>query len=260
MLGNGLVWDPEQYIHGNYFQNKVSETFRKSFSVQPFGSILDIGCGDGQYSNSLAKELKNGQILGIDDSEEMIKYANQHWACKNLFFEVHSIEEFHPAQAFDFALSFWCLHWTNIDKSFPNIFHALKNGGQLYAVFSSFSNNSVLQIWHELAKQGPYQDLAKEYINLNKQYTDFFYRVTNTLNKLPFKQVKLNLKTARVSLPHIDYFKNFLLTMPFMKTFSSEIDKELIEAMLSAFQNMCQRKYGSELYYETRPIFLEAIK
>ena len=255
-----VVWDPEQYTRGNFFQNEVSEAFRKRFSVEPFGDILDIGCGDGQFINSVANNIKHGHILGIDSSTDMVRHAYQHWSRKNLTFETHRIEDFQQSLAFDFALSFWCLHWTDITVSFPNIFHALKNEGRMYAVFSSFSDNSILQTWHELAKQNRYSVLTDRYNKSSNQYRYYFYHVLNTLSQLPFKQIKLHLETTRTYLPNIDYFKNLLLTMPFMKTFPAEIIDDLIEEMLITFQNMCQKKYGGKLYYETRPIFLEAIK
>ena len=255
-----MVWDPEQYVRGNYFQNEVSDVFRRSFNVEPCGNILDIGCGDGQYSSVLANHIKHGQILGIDSSADMVKHANQHWARENLSFEVHSIEAFQPHLSFDFALSFWCLHWTNINESLPNIFHALKHGGRMYAVLSSFSDNSILQTWQELAKQNRYRELTDQYIGNDSQVQEYFYRVVNILNQLPFKQVKINLKITRTYLPTIDYFENLLRTMPFMKAFPKMIIDDLINDMLNEFQTICQRRYGGKLYYETRPIFLEAIK
>lgn len=256
MLGNGVGWSPEQYVQGNYFQHKINESFRKSFNVEFFGSILDIGSGDGQYSSLLADNVQRGSILGIDNSTEMVMHARNNWARENLSFEVQNIEEFQQSETFDFILSFWCLHWTNINASFFNIFNSLKSGGKMYAVFSSFSDNSILQSWQELAKQSRYKDLTERYFNVIRPNNGFFYDVINTLYRLAFSQVKLNLKTTLIYLPNIDHFRNLLLNMPFTKTMSSEI----IEALINEFQSICQRKYGGKLYYETRPIFLEAIK
>jgi trans-aconitate methyltransferase len=255
-----VEWDPEQYVRGNYFQNKVSDVFRRGFNVEPCGNILDIGCGDGQYSSVLATHIKHGQILGIDSSADMVKHANQHWARENLSFEVQSIDAFQSHILFDFVLSFWCLHWTNIHKSLPNIFHALKPGGRVYAVFSSFSDNSILHAWQELAKQNRYRELTKQYVRNKNQDQNYFYRVVNILNQLPFKQVKINLKITRIYLPRIDYFENLLRIMPFTKAFPKVIVEALIHDLLNLFQTSCQQKYGGKLYYETRPIFLEAIK
>lgn len=247
-------------MRGNYFQTNVNEAFRKSFTVQPHGTILDVGCGDGQYSNLLAKNVKQSRILAIDSSEGMIQHANQHWAHKNLSFEVCNIEEFDKPFAFDFALSFWCLHWTNIELAFPNIFNALKNGGRLYAVLSSFSDNSILQAWRELGKLDRHKDLLHTNNNVKNNVNNLFFRVVNIFNQLAFKQTKLDIKTVRVCLPNADYFKHLLRTMPFITALPSEKMEGIIDDLLEAFQTICLRKYGGKLYYETRPIFLEAVK
>lgn len=255
-----MDWNPENYTKGNYFQNETSEAFRKNFPVQPFGRILDVGCGDGQYTRFLADHVKNGHVIGIDSSAEMIKHANQYWANKSLSFELHNIEEYQPTDSFDFILSFWCLHWTDISLSFPNMFHSLAEGGRIYALFSSFSSNSIYQTCYELARQQRYDFLTERYINSSNEYQYYFYRVLNTLLQLPFKQLKLNLKTTHVYFPDISYFKNLLLTMPFIKTFPPDDVNDIIEDLLEVFQEHCHRKYGGKLYYETRPIYLEAIK
>ncbi len=208
----------------------------------------------------MAEQFKEATILGIDKSEDMVHHANQHWARDNLSFETHSIETYQPHCLFDFILSFWCLHWTDIELAFPNMYHALKDGGRIYAVFSSFSGNSIFETWHELTKQNRYRDLLDHYITSNDTSNTYFYSALNILNQLPFKQVKLNVKSIRVLLPDIDYFKNLLLSMPFAKRHDTAITEDLIADMIISFQEMCQRKYDGKLYYETRPIYLEALK
>lgn len=255
-----MTWEPQQYVLGNYFQTQVNELFCKSFSREPAGDILDVGCGDGYYSNRLATIYKKSRILGIDSSPEMIKHANQLWARANLSFEVHRIEDFHQQSAFDFVLSFWCLHWTSIDESLLNIFQALKKEGILYAVFSSFSDNSIFQIWQELARQGRHTQLAEEYVETLDSYTNYFYYVLNILARIPFKHMKLDLKTVRIFLPTIDYLQHLILTLPFIQQIPEGVRDELIMDMLGAFMQICQRKYAGKLYYETRPIFLHAVK
>ncbi|RUR17122.1 class I SAM-dependent methyltransferase [Legionella septentrionalis] len=255
-----MSWDPEEYKSGNYFQKETSDAFCKNFNIVPYGNILDIGCGDGAYSHALANKLMQGHIHGIDSSIEMIHHAVKHWTQSNLSFAVHDIETFYAAEAFDFALSFWCLHWTRIELSLPNIFYALKPGGKFYAIFSSFSGNSISQVWHELMTNCYYRDLTKQYVNSDNSLQNYFLRVIRVLAALPYKQIRLNLHNTHTLLPSIAYFKNLLLTMPFMKSFPEEIMQELLEAMLDTFQAICKRRYGGQLYYATRPIFLEAIK
>lgn len=254
-----MVWDPKQYALGNFFQQEINEICRKRFTTEPSGAILDAGCGDGQYSHFLANTV-DGTILGIDSSEEMIRHARQHWACNNLDFEVQRLEDLQRPDTFDFILSFWCLHWTNIDLSFANLYQALKPGGSLYAVLSSFSENSISQTWQELASQERYIDLAKKIPPSASQESPYFLRVVNLLNRLPFRQVKLDIQNSRVFLPGIDYFRQMLLSMPFIKSIPADMQEQFIDDMTATFQNNCQHRYHGKLYYETRPIFLEAIK
>lgn len=249
-----MSWEPECYTRGNYFQNEINEWFRREFRIKPFGNILDVGCGDGQYTHTLASQIKHGRILGIDSSAAMIRYANQHWATANLQFEVHAIETFCPSLAYDFVLSFWCLHWTNIALALTTIYRALKPGGRLYAVFSALSDNSMLQAWHELSKRSAYQTQQQKYQDpSNKQY---LYQVINLLTRLPFRQVNIYSKITATQLPHLDYFLHLLKTMPFAQTYSEQTLLDLC----ATFQTICQKKHGGNLYYETRPIFIEAIR
>ncbi len=255
-----MIWDPEQYVLGNYFQTQINEKFRSTFSVRPFGDILDVGCGDGQYTSFLAKTYKNSQILAIDSSPEMIAHARDYWTSKNLSFEVQRIEKYQQSYMFDFVLSFWCLQWTKIEVALANIYEALKIEGRFYATFSSFSESSVLQIWHELAKRGQHREIANENIQRLLPYTNYFYRVLSALNRIPFRQVKMDLQTYRIALPNINYMKNLILILPAIKRVPESLHEELVADMLDAYAHICQHKYGGKLYYETRPIFIEAVK
>lgn len=252
-------WIPEEYIQGKYFQNQLSEAFSKRMSVMPFGNVLDIGCGDGQFTHQWANQIK-GNVLGIDNSMEMIRYANLHWPHDNLSFEVHNIEQFQSRSRFDFILSFWCLHWTNLNLSLPHMYHALKPKGRVYAILSSCSGNSISYIGHELAKEERYRTIVGHFVTASESSQNYFLQLISILNQLSFKQVKLKVESTRVLLPSMEYFKNLISALPFIKNCAAEVSHELIDDMVLMFQKRCERYHNGELYYETRPIYLEAIK
>lgn len=77
-----LMNDPTQveaYANANFEQADQSfiDTYKRLFpNTATEGVILDLGCGPGNISFRLIKELPNTRLIGVDGSEEMIKYAN----------------------------------------------------------------------------------------------------------------------------------------------------------------------------------------
>ncbi len=71
-------------------------------------SLLDVGCGDGRVTQSLAERVPGGPCVGIDPSPGMIAVAP---ASGNLTFEVDAVETMRFDDEFDLVVSFNALHW-----------------------------------------------------------------------------------------------------------------------------------------------------
>lgn len=80
--------------------------------------ILDLGCGDGVITNQLAEMVPNGEVLGIDASEGMIKTAIKGKRHNNVKFELKNINS---------------IEWLNE-------FKALKSGGTIRFNFAGEGN------------------------------------------------------------------------------------------------------------------------
>ncbi len=55
-------------------------------------AILDIGCGMGQHAK-LYSDMGAGSVLGIDISEKMLKYAEEHNAADNIVYRRMAMED-----------------------------------------------------------------------------------------------------------------------------------------------------------------------
>lgn len=53
--------------------------------------VLDIGCGVGYGSFILSENAK--KVIGVDDSQETINYANLHWLKKNIEYQYKDVFE-----------------------------------------------------------------------------------------------------------------------------------------------------------------------
>jgi juvenile hormone-III synthase len=134
--------NPSLYKESNSEQRRDAENCVKKFSGlldvndDDKLSLLDIGCGPGDVLVDIVlPRLKNkvDNVVGVDISKEMIKFANENYGNHfTKFFEINiesdfeSMEKLEP-ESFDIVTSFHCLHWVkNQRKAFANIYKLMK--------------------------------------------------------------------------------------------------------------------------------------
>ena len=57
-----------------------------SLGTQESNTVLDIGCGNGEFTFIIAQKAK--KAIGIDPDEKSVKSARQKYKCKNISFQV----------------------------------------------------------------------------------------------------------------------------------------------------------------------------
>lgn len=78
--------------------------------------VLDIGCGEGKVTAEIAKRLPTGSVLGIDSSEEQIRFARKNFPSErfsNFAFETMGARKLRFNDKFDVVFSNATLHWIN---------------------------------------------------------------------------------------------------------------------------------------------------
>ncbi|HVE64448.1 MAG TPA: methyltransferase domain-containing protein [Mycobacteriales bacterium] len=110
--------------------------FLAEVRVQPKDEVLDIGCGTGASTRSVARLAADGRVVGIDLSAPMLAHARdaaQGEGTDNVEFEqgdaqVHPF----PTEAFDLAISsHGAMFFNDPVAAFTNIRSALRPGGRL---------------------------------------------------------------------------------------------------------------------------------
>ena len=94
-------------------------------------TILDIGCGTGEFSRLLAKRAS--RVIAIDLSPNMIEVAKEKsQQYPNIDFQVADILQWDfPREEFDAIFSIATVHHLPVEKLLPNLKAALKPGGKL---------------------------------------------------------------------------------------------------------------------------------
>jgi len=110
-------------------------TFADSFILQriPHGTVLDLGCGRGIFTEKVAE--KATQVTGIDIVAEEIAWANRCHHRANIRYVCCNAGDLSKWKAqFDLVISRFCFHHLDMDISIAGIKARIKKGGRLLVV------------------------------------------------------------------------------------------------------------------------------
>ena len=118
--------------------------------VPPDARVLDVGCGSGWATRLLAGYAINGQVTGIDISDEMIRVARESAsALPNTDFEVASAEQLpFPDSEFTHAFSMESLYYyEDIAGALTEIHRVLRPRGLFVAVVDLYWESKATHQW-----------------------------------------------------------------------------------------------------------------
>jgi trans-aconitate 2-methyltransferase len=154
-----VPWDPDRY---NQFKQARSQPFEDLFAligVRPGLHVLDLGCGTGELTRSLAERLPQSDVLGIDSSAEMLAKSESLAAREerfNLRFELAEIQTIRGH--WDLVVSNSALQWLEEHANLiPRLFTLLEPGGQLVVQIPSNHDHPTHRLLAEAAAQEPYR-------------------------------------------------------------------------------------------------------
>jgi trans-aconitate 2-methyltransferase len=125
------VWDPTRYLE---FADERSRPFvdllNRVDAAEPT-VVVDLGCGPGQLTASLADRWPDAQIVGLDSSPEMIKRAAR-FAGPRLRFQLQDLRDWQPETSVDVIISNATLQWIPGHRDLlPSLVSSLATDGWL---------------------------------------------------------------------------------------------------------------------------------
>lgn len=128
-------WDADHYAQHSGSQYAWGLELIKNLKLSGHETALDIGCGDGKLTASVADHLPQGSVVGIDSSTEMIDLARRRhvdYSNSRLRFMQLDVRDLAENDCYDLVFSNATLHWI---KDHPPVLlrikKALKAGGRL---------------------------------------------------------------------------------------------------------------------------------
>jgi trans-aconitate 2-methyltransferase len=152
-------WNPEQYER---FRSERQQPFNDLLALcqpVPGGRIVDLGCGTGDLTNILHRDLRSATTVGVDSSDAMLARAIEtHADTEGLTFEEGDIATW-LGEGLDLVFANASLQWIDDHLNLlARMRTALSPYGQLaFQVPANYRHPSHL-LAHQVANESPFID------------------------------------------------------------------------------------------------------
>ncbi len=121
---------------GSYWLAQMPDVVER---LENGGRVLDVGCGVGRASTTIAKTFQNCLVVGLDPDKESIRQAssaaNAAGLSERVEFVAGTTDEYEPTEAFDLITACDCVHdFAEPTKTLAEIRSMLKPEGTLFIV------------------------------------------------------------------------------------------------------------------------------
>ena len=130
-------WDPDQYLKFEAERARAFHDLVAQVADRSPARVVDLGCGPGQLTATLARRWPAARVTGVDSNLDMLDAARP-WAEKaeyagRLEFVHGGIEDWRPPVPVDLIISNAALHWvpSHVDLLPVWVREALAPGGAL---------------------------------------------------------------------------------------------------------------------------------
>jgi trans-aconitate methyltransferase len=189
-------WNAQEYSKHSSNQYEWAKEMIPKLELEGNETLLDIGCGDGKVTQLLSTYLPHGQVVGIDNSEEMIAAARQafpHCHHPNLTFLRMDARDLTFREQFDVAFSNAALHWIIDQQTVLAGVHASldTNGKLLFQMAGKGNAQDIIAVMEELISEEDCKPYFKSFTFPYGFYSPEEYKIW--LKETGFKPERIEL-------------------------------------------------------------------
>ena len=121
-------WNSANYLKFGDERTQPSRDLVTRLAALNPSSIVDLGCGPGNSTHVLHQQWPSSKLVGIDNSEPMLKAARE--SLPNADFRLQDLSLWRPSQKFDLVFSNAAFQWLpNHSELLPRLFEAVVANG-----------------------------------------------------------------------------------------------------------------------------------
>ncbi len=158
-------WDAAFYAQNRSMQVRHAQETLARCSFQAGDRVLDVGCGDGAITRAIAQHTPDAQVVGVDNSPDMIRLARQTTPpeLSRVRFDVMSADAIELDGGFDWIVSFSCLHWVRDQRAVWAGFKRLLKPGGRAAVSFQTDHEGLWPVTYELADSARWRPFFRDF-------------------------------------------------------------------------------------------------
>jgi trans-aconitate 2-methyltransferase len=225
-------------------------------------SLLDIGCGDGSVSASLAMSLPHGIVVGVDISSAMIEFAKSKYEQihKNLRFEIKDATSLEEAQKFDVVTSFAAMHWILDQKAaLQNCHRSLKQNGKLWIQMPLGIPQALSDALQMLIKQDKLKTYFTEFSPSWKFYSPAEYR--DLLEDMHFKPLFMQVYVEDDLFSSRQAFEGYLKNwFPYVRALPQEKKNEFVQELSKAYLELSPLTSEGKVKFPIKRMEVQALR
>jgi trans-aconitate 2-methyltransferase len=232
------IWHAEGYHSHSAAQSTAASQLLQYFRFKGNEQVLDVGCGDGKISATIASYVPAGSVLGVDISPEMIGFAHNLFPKErfpNLLFLIQDAQHLDYNGKFDVIFSSFALQWILDHDSFLQAaYKSLRPFGCLVAtipldISKLFEESIAITI--SLPEWAPY------FHNFSKNWhfpTDIEF--ARMLSMHQFMPTLFEVVSQEVIFPSKEAFENYVLQwFPYFRPLPEDLKQVFLKQVMDKY-------------------------
>jgi trans-aconitate 2-methyltransferase len=233
-------WDARDYQKNSEAQLKWGRELIAKLALKGQEDVLDIGCGDGKVTAEIARYVPQGNVVGIDNSQDMIDLAVNTFKSgiyPNLRFEQMDARNLSFDNQFDIVFSNAVLHWVSDHLSvLKGINRSLTRGGRILLQMGGRGNISgMLNVVNNLIHSKRWEKYFVGFVFPYSFYGPEEYK--NWLSESGLKPVRVELIPKDMTHQGKEGVASWFRTTwhPFIHRIPSDIQQDFIEDAIGIY-------------------------
>jgi trans-aconitate 2-methyltransferase len=173
-----MPWNPATYEKFKTQRAAPFEDLLALIESHPGLRVIDLGCGTGELTRQLADALPDSDVIGIDNSPEMLARIGE-FARPGLRFEMGRLEA--VSDCYDLVFSHAAIQWVDDHETLiPRLLAMVAPGGQLAVQLPSNHGHFTHTLIREIAGEEPFRTALGGWSRLSPvlsvdQYAELLY-------------------------------------------------------------------------------------